>query len=101
MSKVEKQVPPGATNNQNFNLTVVPLKRTYSGNLGWFLSDSSYGELVKAVENMEVGGMLVIKEIKEESRKSDKSPHAYLEYISKAKMDAFKASREDSKQDEV
>lgn len=44
-----------------------------------------------ALQNVEKGGKLVLKILKEESRRSEKSPYAYLEYISKDDVDAFQA----------
>lgn len=41
-----------------------------------------------ALQQVEKGGKLVFRAIPEERRKHDKSPHAYLEYMSKEEVEA-------------
>lgn len=48
-------------------------------------------------QKIEEGGLIVIKKLREESRKSDTSPTHYLEFVSPAKLAAFKANRQPRK----
>lgn len=46
-----------------------------------------------ALQSVERGGKFVLKVLEPGSRKMEKSPHAYLEYISKEDVEAFEANR--------
>lgn len=70
-----------------FNLTLSPLKESNNGNLTWIISP----EVFDALQKVEVGGMLIVKRLAEKSRKHERSPSAYLEYVDKADVDAFKS----------
>ncbi len=68
------------SNEKKFNMTICPL---WSDKFGGFSGLVINDEIFDALQQLEKGGRLVIKTLKPESRKSEKSPHAYLEYISK------------------
>jgi len=80
-----------AKDKKDYNTTIVPLWETRNG--GAFMSIEIGPEHFDAIRTMQVGGKLVFKLLKEEYRKSEKSPNAYLEYISKDKVEAFKTAR--------
>lgn len=49
--------------------------------------------LDRIMSQAEVGGKVKIRFLKEESKKSDKSPDAYLEFTSREDNEAYKAGR--------
>lgn len=80
---------------KEYNLTVSPLWATQSGNFQRFIKDEeALNELKEAISQLHVGGKLLIKNVKEEYRNGEKSPHAYIEFITKEKVDEFNKQRE-------
>lgn len=77
-----------AKTKQEFNLTIAPLWAKESGNLFGMKIEADHYD---ALQQVEVGGVFAVKFLKEKSRKSDKSPNAYLEYITPAKWEEYKA----------
>lgn len=47
-------------------------------------------EILEVLSNIEAGGRLIVRTLKEESRTSDKSPVAYLDYMTPAEVEAEK-----------
>ena len=70
-----------------YNLSIAPLMQSKNGNLTWRIDD----EVFEKLQNVKVGDKLLVKFLAEDRRKSEKSPHAYLEIIDKAEVDAFNA----------
>lgn len=77
-----------ADTKKKYNLTVAPLWKGQYGGFYTYVKDEAYD----ALQAVEKGGMLVIREVKAESRKQENSPHAYLEYMSKSDLDAKRGS---------
>lgn len=73
-----------------YNLKVTPLWETDSGN---YKGMKVNAEQFDALQQVTEGGMFFIKLISEDKRKDDKSPHAYLEFVTAAQLAAFKASK--------
>lgn len=71
--------------NKEFNLT---LSRGYAIRNGFWSVDIGPEEF-DAIQNIEQGGRLVFKVVG--NKKTDKSPDGYFEYISKDKVQQFKA----------
>lgn len=46
-----------------------------------------------AIQQVKLGGRLVYRELKEESRKSEKSPHGYFQYMTPEEVKAFKSQK--------
>ena len=72
-----------------YNLKVTPLWETDSGNYKGMKVDAQQFD---ALQNVEEGGMFFIKIIDPAKRKDEKSPHAYLEFVTAAQLAKFKAS---------
>lgn len=79
------------TNKKKFDLTIAPLwfAKSGSGNLQVLVTD----EIKNAIANIEVGGRLTVKLLKDEQRKKETSPHAYLEAKTKEDVESFEASK--------
>ena len=77
------------TNNKKYNLTLSPMYK--AGKNDNFISIEITPAIFDALQNIEIGGKLFFKQTKQ--KKTDKSPDAYLEYISKDEVDRFKASK--------
>ncbi len=76
---------------KKYNVTVAGLWKTKTGSL---MSMPVDARVLDALKNAsEGGGKLVIKFLREESRKTEKSPHAFLEYMSKEEVDGFSAGK--------
>lgn len=73
---------------KKYNLTLIPLWETKRE--GSYMSLEVKPEHFDAFGKIEVGGKLVFRVLPEEYRKNEKSPNAYLEYISKEDVAAFK-----------
>lgn len=73
-----------------YNLKVTPLWETDSGN---FKGMKVNAEQFDALQQVTEGGMFFIKVIAPEKRKDEKSPHAYLEFVTAAQLATFKASK--------
>ena len=86
-------MPKKTKSDKKYNLTIVPLWAT--SREGSYMSIEIGPEHFDNLAKVEVGGKLVFRVLPEEFRKTDKSPNAYLEYISKDDVAAFKA-RSDS-----
>lgn len=71
---------------KKFNLT---LSRAFKIKGGVWSADIGPAEF-DALQQVKLGGKLVYRELKEESRKSDKSPHGYFEYMTPEEVRAFK-----------
>lgn len=71
---------------KKFNLT---LSRAFKIKGGVWSADIGPAEF-DALQQVKLGGKLVYRELKEESRKSDKSPHGYFEYMTPEEVQAFK-----------
>jgi len=78
--------------NTKFNIT---LARAYKTKRGYWSIDIT-AEEYDAIQKIQMGGRLILKEIPEESRKNDKSPQAYFEYMQPHEVKQFK---EKSKKD--
>ncbi len=46
-----------------------------------------------AIQQVKIGGRLVYRELQEKSRKSDKSPHGYFQYMTPEEVKAFKQAQ--------
>lgn len=57
-------------------------------------------EILEKLGQLEVGGKFVIKTVKEEWRKNEKSPHGYLEYLTPAEV-AERRKFAESKSDSI
>lgn len=79
---------PEYKQNSKFNLTIAPLKKSPKGNLTWVINP----EIFDALSKVEVGGMFIVKYIDESKRKSENSPHAYLEYVEKSQVESFRSA---------
>jgi hypothetical protein len=77
-----------STEKKEFNLTLAPMWDTKNGNA---FSIEIGPEHYDALQQVEVGGKLFLKRLPEERRKSENSPNAYLEYVSKEEVAKFKA----------
>lgn len=75
-----------ANENKKYNKTIAPLWKSKFGGFYTYVKDEAYD----ALQGVEKGGMLLIREVKEASRTKETSPHAYLEYASKADIAAGK-----------
>lgn len=71
--------------NPKFNLTV---SRAYQTRKGDFMSVDIDSEVFDALQKVEIGGRLVLK--KATTKKSDKSPDAYFEYMNPLKVRGLK-----------
>lgn len=58
------------------NKTIAPLWKSQFGGFYTYVKDEEYD----ALQGIEKGSLLQIREVKPESRKKETSPHAYLEY---------------------
>jgi hypothetical protein len=76
-----------ATTNKKFNLTIAPLWVTKNGHM---MSIEIGPEHFDKIQQLEKGGKLMVKMLPEDKRRSETSPNAYLEYISKEDVQAFK-----------
>ena len=72
---------------KKYNLNVVPLWETANGN---FKSIKIKREHFDAIQQIEEGGMLLVKILPDTARKSEDSPNAMLEYVSPADLAAYK-----------
>lgn len=72
--------------NKKFNLSIVRAFKIKNG----FWSTEIDEEAFEALQQVRKGGKLVFKELSPESRKSDKSPHGYFEYMSPEEVAEFK-----------
>lgn len=61
---------------KKFNKSIAPLFRSANGNL----HSTMTSEVFDSLQQLDKGGLLVIKYVPEASRKTEKSPVAYLEY---------------------
>lgn len=73
---------------KKFNKTIAPLWTSQYGGFYTYVKDEAFD----ALQEVEKGGMLVIKTVPEKSRAKETSPHAYLEYVSKADLEASRAA---------
>jgi hypothetical protein len=72
---------------KKFNTTIVPLWTTQNGNMFSMVVGPEHFD---ALQQVEIGGKLFIKMLPEDRRKSEKSPNAYLEYVSKEDVAKYK-----------
>lgn len=80
--------------------TVAALWKTRGGKQfrSMAIDERTFDQLQKLLANVELGGRLVFKEVPQERRKNEKSPEAYIEYMSKELVEeekAFIASQKD------
>lgn len=87
----KRQAAEAANGNGNGtrNRTILPFWTTKRD--GMFISKVMDQEALEALFASEKGGKLVFKLVASKSRRSDNSPYAYLEYVSKADVDSFRA----------
>ncbi len=77
-------------NNKNpkYNKTIAPLWPTKAG--GFYMSRLKINaEMLAVLDDIKEGGQFLIKAVPEEKRKSDTSPHAYLEYVTPQSVQEF------------
>lgn len=73
---------------KEFNPSISPLYRRESGSLvSLVVNDAILAELAK----VQLGGKLSIRFLKEESKKSDKTPDAYLDYVTPERMNELRS----------
>lgn len=78
---------------KKYNLSLSPLWQTRAQNLMGIEVDD---KILEALSQVKAGGKLFIKFLEEDKRKNDKSPHAYLEYLSPEEVAAYKARMDTS-----
>ena len=71
---------------KKFNLSVSPLKRSRNGHLSWLVTE----ETIAKLQEIEIGGRLMIKMVPEDRKKNERSPDAYLEVISPEDVRKFR-----------
>lgn len=81
-----------------YNDTITPMFESAGGH---FYSLTVSEEIYEQVQKVKVGDKLTMRLLKDSSRKTEKSPHAYLERIDKAKVDEYAAEREASREEKV
>jgi len=82
------------TDKKEFNLSLVPMWDTKSGNAFSIEIGPAHYD---ALQQVEVGGKLFFKRLPEERRKSENSPNAYLEYVRKEEVAKYKAEAQNGK----
>ena len=82
---------------KKYNLTLAPFWTAKGGNR--YMSIVITPEHVEAFKAVEAGGRLTFKVLDDEARAKDVSPNAYLEYITKADVEAYKAKRAEADSD--
>jgi len=55
-------------------------------------------EILEALAKVQIGGKLVVRQLKAESRSSDRSPVSYLEYMTPGEVAALKAKYAEKEQ---
>lgn len=76
-----------AKNNRDYPVSVAPLFK--SGEFG-YQTITINDEVLTKLEGVGHGGKFLIRFLKEESRKTEKSPVAYLEYLTPAQVEERK-----------
>ena len=71
---------------KEFNLTVSRMYSTRNGNMRTVTLED---DELEALQQVRKGGMLLVKNLPADRRKTDKSPHAFLEYIKPEDVEAF------------
>lgn len=74
------------SDNKKFNLT---LSRGYKTKNGAWSTDIGAAEF-DALQQVQLGGRLVWRELEEKSRKNEQSPHGYFQYMTPEEVKAFK-----------
>lgn len=74
--------------------TVTALWKTRGGKQfrSMLIDERAFDQLQKILANVEIGGRIVFKEVPADRRKSEKSPEAYIEYMSKELVEEEKAA---------
>lgn len=76
--------------NTKYNETVCPLMESRGGNLSWRVTPEVYDQFKKLAP----GGRLLVRFLKPEQRKNgNRSPKAYLEYMTAEEVAKFDAER--------
>lgn len=78
---------------KKYPLTVAPLFK--SGNFS-LNSITITPEIIEKLGEIEVGGKFTIRTLKEESRKNERSPNAYLEYLTPLEVEERKSFYQNS-----
>lgn len=77
---------------KEYNPTITPLWVTGNGNYKRTIKSQEDLDSIRAsLDLLEVGGQLLIKIVDDSRRSKENSPHAYVEYQSKSKMDEARA----------
>lgn len=81
---------------KNYNTTLIALWETKNGNaMSMKIDDRSFDQLQDAFQKVEMGGKIIIKKLKDETREKFKNPETapthFLEYISAADVEAYEA----------
>lgn len=96
MSKTDK-------NGKKYNETIAAMWFPRSGNQfllqGMKIDERSLDAIRSFGSQAEVGGKLILRIIPEEKRKTETSPAAYLEYVTKQDVEAFENSRRNTDND--
>jgi len=75
----------GSNARGDYNLSISPLWYNQRGNLRGLVVDK---EVYDAIQKVEIGGKLLIKFL--DGKKGEKTPDAYLEYLTPAKLAALR-----------
>ncbi len=83
--------------NKKYNETIAPAYENRQG----FGSITLTKECMDQLKKAELGGKLIFKILRPESRKNEKSPHGYFELVSKAQVDEQRKYAKTSDKKEV
>lgn len=76
---------------KKYNLSVTPMWNTRNGNLmGFEIGPEQYD----ALQRLEKGGKLMVRFLRPDQRKNDRSPDAYLEYLTASEVERYKNTKE-------
>jgi len=75
------------SNEKKYPLTITPLFKSGFRQQSLVITN----EIMEALAQVQPGGKLVVRELKAESRSSDKSPVGYLEYLTPGDVADLKA----------
>lgn len=84
------------TKNKKFNTTVTALWGTKTGNqMSMKIDAKAFDQIRAALEEVEIGGRLMVKKVSEETRQKfrnpDNAPEYFLEYMSKQQVEEWEA----------